>query len=156
MRHMLSSIFWGFFVSALGLVFLYFFGQIVTLDCSRAEGRPVTCVKESRFLGVLDLGEEGMGEVRGAFVDESCDDEGCTFRVVLETSRGTKPLTSYRSSGYRDKQEVADKINQFVNTPAEQALNLKVSAGFLGILIPLIFVGVGPVITVRRILRGPR
>jgi hypothetical protein len=97
-----------------------------------------------------------MGEVRGASVEESCDDDGCTYRVVVQTSRGAKALTSYRSSGYRSKQEVADKINRFVNSPAEQTLNLKVSSGLLGILLPLIFIAAGPVLTVNRILKGPR
>lgn len=156
MRHFLSSIFWGFFVSAMGFGALYLFGQVVTLECSRAAGRPATCVKESRLLGLLDMGEEGMGEVRGASVEESCDDEGCTYRVVVQTSRGAKPLTSYRSSGYRDKQEVADKINRFVSSPAERTLNLKVSTGLLGIMLPLIFIAAGPLLTVNRIVKGPR
>jgi hypothetical protein len=155
MKHLLTSIFWGCLISGMGFVALYIFGQVVILDCSRVVGRPATCMKESRFLGVLTVGQQGMGEVDGAYVEEDCDDDGCTYRVVLNTSRGSRPLTSYRSSGYRDKQSVAEQINTFVNSGSEEALHITVSAGLLGILFPLALVVAGPIVMVRRIVRGP-
>jgi hypothetical protein len=154
MKHLLTSIFWGCLISAIGFLTLYLFGQVVLLDCSRAPGRPVTCMKESRFLGVLTVGEEGLGEVTGAYVEEDCDDDGCTYRVVLNTSRGSKPLTMYRSSGYRDKQSVADQINAFIGSRTEDTLHIQVNSGFVGFLLPLILIVAGPVLTVGRIVRG--
>jgi hypothetical protein len=156
MKHLLTSIFWGCLISAIGFGALYVFGQVVVLDCSRAVGRPVTCLKESRFMGIVTVGEEGLGEVTGAYVEENCDDDGCTYRVVLNTSRGSKPLTMYRSSGHRDKQSVADQINTYISAGAEDDLHIQVSSGFFGFLFPLALIVAGPVVTVGRILRGPR
>lgn len=85
---------------------------------------------------------------------ESCDDDGCTYRVELDSARGSMGLTSYYSSGYRSKEALAEQINAYIADPQKQTLELSTGSGFLGILIPVIFILAGPFVTFAKLMRG--
>lgn len=144
----------GFVISALGFVFLYVFGQAVTLACERTETGRISCVKTSVLLSVLKVDQKPVESLEMAWVSESCDEDGCTYRVELDTARGTIPMTIYRSSGYRSKENMANQINAFLRSPDQPKLEVKASTGIIGILMPVIAIVAGPLVTISRIRKA--
>lgn len=153
-KQIFTSALIGFLISAFGFVFLYVFGQSFTLSCERTESRQITCVRTSVLLGFLKLDDKPVESLERAWVSESCDEDGCTYRVELDTVRGTIPMTNYRSSGYRSKENMANQINTFLRSPDQSSLEVKASAGIIGILMPVVIIVAGPIVTVSRIRKA--
>jgi hypothetical protein len=151
-----SAVFFGFIFSACGCLFSFIFGQDTTLTCQRVETTQVECLKESKWLGQVSMSEASIQGLEGAWVAESCDEDGCTYRVEMDTADGRVPLTSYYSSGARSKHETADRINAFLRNPAEGSLTVKSGAGLLGLLLPFVFVAVGPIVAFSGLVRAIR
>lgn len=54
-----------------------------------------------------------IGSLLGATVEESCDEDGCTYRTLVETSTGSHGLSGYSSSfGDRASREIHAYLNQ--------------------------------------------
>jgi hypothetical protein len=97
-----------------------------------------------QFLGVFTLSTREFKDVYRADVEESCDDEGCNYRVLLTTLEGEQPLTSYYTSGWSGKEETATQINTFIRTSSNRGtLSLQENSGLWASLLSLVFVLVG-------------
>ena len=98
-----------------------FFGflmlQNTTLTCSRNE--PANCqLVTSGLLGLNSKRIIPVNTLRGATVEESEDDEGISYRVIILTTGDKVPFTYYYSnSGFDDKQAIASHIEEFVKNP---------------------------------------
>lgn len=58
-----------------------------------------------------------ISEIKEAYVEESSDSDGTTYRVVLLMITGPNiPLSAYYSSGFNDKQKLALSINNFLKS----------------------------------------
>ena len=90
-----SAVIFGIIFSACGCLMGYFFGQQTTLNCLWVEPMQIECNMKKSWLGLVPLGEESVRGLEGAMVDESCDEDGCTYRVELDTADGIVPLTSF-------------------------------------------------------------
>ena len=63
--------------------------------------------------------EYPLRDVAGARVDESRSDDGSTWRLIVQLSDGrTIPLTSYYSSNYESKVQMANRISAFLGVRA--------------------------------------
>lgn len=153
---LVSAVLFGAVFTACGCLMSFIFGQQTTLNCTRVESTQIECSKQSKWVGLVPLGEESIQNLEGARVDENCDEDGCTYRVELNTADGIVPLTSFYSSGSKSKQKTADRINAFVRNSSESSLAVEGGAGLLGILFPLIFVLAGPLIVVSGLFRAIR
>jgi hypothetical protein len=129
----------AFFGAGLFLTFLL--GQISTLSCSRVEDAD-RCVLSVKWMGLASLKEIRIEGLTGAQVEESCDNDGCTYRVVLVTARQTLPLAAAYSSGKAGKSEIADQVNAFTRDRSIRTLNVKTGGGFW-LIFPCIFLAVG-------------
>jgi hypothetical protein len=71
--------------------------------------------------GLLGLNSKRIipvNTLRGATVEESEDDEGISYRVIILTTGDKVPFTYYYSnSGFDDKQAIASHIEEFVKNP---------------------------------------
>ncbi len=111
MKTAIKSLLFGLVFMVMGLVFMFIFGQVTDLTCAKTlEGKP-ECAMEVKFLGGFTLSSNEVRDVTRADVEESCDDEGCSYRVVLTTIEGQQPLTSYDTSDWSGKEEIAARIN---------------------------------------------
>lgn len=137
---------------ACGSLFVFVFGQSYTLDCVRLETRQFQCTRHARWLNLVPLGSRDIDGLSGAHVTESCDSDGCTYRVDLDTAEGPVALTEYYTSGYDDKVVIASRINSFVVDTGVETLSIKADAGLFGTIFPFIFVLVGLVIAVAGIV----
>lgn len=123
-----------------GLLFLYLLGQQTTLICTRTDDLE-QCTLRTSWLNLVQLNHRAVEGIRSAWVEEQCDDDGCTYRVVMRTEQGEIPLGQAFSSGKASKQKKADQINAFAS---QQRNDVKVSEGGGGwSLIPVIFVILG-------------
>ncbi len=151
LKQILKSALWGMIFTGAGILALYFFARTTTLACERGAKDQITCVKSESLLGVLDFSDEHIPSLENAWVSESCDDDGCTYRVELDAARGTFHLTSYTSSGYRSKQDIADRINTFIRSSSEPSLLIETGTGFLGLVLPAVFIFVGLIVTFTQV-----
>lgn len=134
--HLILSV---IFVGA-GLFFLYLLGQQTTLICMRTDAME-QCAMHTSWMNLVQLNSRTIEGIRSAWVEEQCDEDGCTYRVVMRTDQGEIPLGRAFSSGEAPKQQKAEQINAFAS---QQNHALKVSeGGGWWILLPLAFVIVG-------------
>ena len=150
-RRVVGLIFGLIFV-VVGLAVLFFFARVAELECSRPEPSTVQCVREIKWLGVVSMSRETIHNVRGAEVDKSCDEDGCTYRIVLHTGQGNVPLTAYYSSGQRAKTETAAKITAYVAQSTDEALEVREGNVILGSVTGVIFVVAGMAVAIRGAL----
>ena len=145
----------GIVFAAFGVVFLYLFGQSTTLTCTHVESNWIDCTKQVTWMGRSIKEAQHIRQLRGAYVQDNCDEDGCTYRVELRTADGTVPLTSVYSSGFEEKQSAADRINAFVDSQ-EGELTLQESSGWIAILTAAVFLIVGLAVIVLGTLGAIR
>jgi hypothetical protein len=88
-------------------------------------------------------------------VETSCDEDGCSYRVVLLTSNGQQPLTNYYSSDYSAREEMTWEINSYIQSEDNTPLFLTEKSGLIPALFSLIFVLVGLYQTIVKGLIQP-
>lgn len=118
----------GWIAWVVGLVALGFFlavAQTAQLDCQRDRpGGPVNCTKETRFLGVVPVGQERIEDVRLAQVEEASDEDGTSYRVTLNARGGPVPLTNAFTPSYSRKYEMVRAINAFIHSPGSMRITV--------------------------------
>ena len=144
MKTDIKSLLFGLVFMVMGLVFMFIFGQVTDLTCAKTPEGKTECTTEVKFLGVFTLSSNNFRDVYRADVEESCDDEGCSYRVVLTTIEGQQPLTSYYMSNWSGREKIAARINGYVGTASSrEPLALQENSGLWASLFSLIFVLVG-------------
>ncbi|WP_298006209.1 MULTISPECIES: hypothetical protein [Anaerolinea] len=150
-RYELPRLILSFVFVVAGLGMAYLLGQVHTLNCQRTQGRQ-HCQIAVSWMGIVPLRQETLNPLQGARVDESCDEDGCTYRVVLRTGSGDVPLGVGYSSGLKSKEDMAETIQAFVANPSQPDLKVQTGGG-LWIAFPLVFfmvglwMGISPVIS---------
>lgn len=134
--------FLGFLLFSAGLITLYLVGRVSTLSCARNEPGEPQCALITTWMGMTQLSDKPLATLSSAFVDESCDEDGCTYRVMLRTAREDLPLISSYSSGRTDKQMKVDQVLSFLADSSQKSLQIT-DGGGLFVLIPVAFAGVG-------------
>jgi len=138
------QIIFGLIFALSGIAVLYFFGRSVDVVCQKTSTNRVTCELTEKLIGIVPIGQRTVVDIRSAEVEEHRDSDGdYTFQVVFVTVDGRKSLTSYTSSGYRDKADVADRLNAFIQGGRQNQLELQVPMEWWILLFPVIFGGVG-------------
>jgi hypothetical protein len=145
----------GIVFALFGIAFLYLFGQGTTLICAHVESNRIDCTKQVTWMGRPIKETQHIGQLRGAYVQDNCDEDGCTYRVELRTADGTVPLTSVYSSGLEKKRSTADRINAFVDS-REGTLTLQESASWIAILVSGAFLIVGLAVIILGTLGAAR
>jgi hypothetical protein len=136
-----------------GIVVLFLLAQTRTIECTRLEPQLVQCDIETSFLG-LPLNMRRINGFQFAFVAESPGSDGEeTYQVVLTSLAGETPLTAYFSSGYEDKQGIADQLNGFVADQSPEAITVRDRPGFFNYLFGLIFMGLGVLLIIIGLQR---
>lgn len=130
----------------IGMFFLYMLGQIDTLQCERVQAQ-VTCALTRTWLGLLPLHEQPLGVLRQAEIQNSCDSEGCTYRVYLNADRGGTALGNMYTSDQRGQQLLAARINKFLKTDSQPRLKISTGGGWL-LIIPAFLLLAGGIVAV--------
>ena len=94
-------------------------------------------------MGYFPQPPRSADRVETAQVTDSCDSDGCTYRVELLTDYGIEPLTYAYSSGFEEKAQVANRVNAFLDSgQPELVLRTGFGMGWFA-LIPMLFVLIG-------------
>ncbi len=134
----------GLVFAVVGLISVLLFAQTVELECSR-DWQDHACQINRSLFGV-PLSSKPVRSLVGAYVDESEDSDGSTYRVVLQGWDGLKvPLTNSYSSGYRAKARVVEEVEAFIANPAQRTLKVT-QDGSWGWLLSGVFVIVGLIV----------
>jgi hypothetical protein len=137
----------GLIFALTGMVITFFFGRSVDLHCDKLEPGLVNCRLGDKWMGYLPLGERMAQHVQSAEVDESTDSEGdSTYKVVLVTDAGRVSLTSFYSSGYSAKANLAQRVNGFLQASGQRTLDLKVNTDWWILIFLFLFTGGGVVV----------
>src|SRR5687768_8585090 len=115
------------FLSMLGTVlffglFLFIFANSVEMVCERQSNGTLTCSIEKKFLDQVTTSRQTIDGVTGAFVAESCDSDGCSYRTELSTSNGGSVPFNDVYTDYDD--EKANQINAFIKS-SDSSFSLK-------------------------------
>lgn len=120
----------SFLITIAGFGTTYLAGQVSTLKCVHTGDGIPACQFSVSFLDRIPLEEMSIQELKGAELEEDCDDEGCTYRVILITGYGPEAFTIGSDSDRSGKQEIVDEINQFLASETGPDLFVKDGAGF--------------------------
>ena len=146
----IGSILFGLIFLGAGVFSVIVFSRVGELSCTRLEPSSYTCVRDTKLFGLVPLEKEQLPTIRQAYLSESCDEDGCSYRVDMRTDEGDIALVGYYSGGigaYKQQEEKMNQINAFVSDPDAEELTLV--AGLSEILLsfmPMIFVVIGAVI----------
>ena len=137
----------GLFLLGFGMLFFYWMGQTTKLICTRLQNQRVDCRLETTFLGTYPMYDQRIGTVRSASVEENCDSDGCTYRVLLQTANAPVPLTDFFSSGEGAKQKKVEQINAFVRDEKTKNLQIKDGTGLWSLaVLPFSLFGIGMIL----------
>jgi len=128
----------------MGLLFFFLIGQISTLGCEREADQQVNCTLSTSWMNLYPLSERSVPNLQGAQVEPDCSDDGCTYRVLLTTSRTSVPMNDLYTSDERGLSALAERINAYLDDPSQRSLEVENGGGFL-IIFPLVFMTVGGV-----------
>jgi hypothetical protein len=148
----------GLVFIAVGLVFLLIAAHRTDITCERVEPQSTRCTIQSSWLGRFPQAPRTADEVQEAYVSDSCDSDGCTYRVELLTRYGAVPVTNAYSSGYDDKARTASQINGYLGQVGAAPLQLRTDLG-MGwfVLVPILFILIGladlAILAVRVLVR---
>jgi nitroreductase len=115
----------GIIAMAIGLASVLILGSEPTLTCTHTRSTQIECNKQMNLLGMLPIGKRPISNVQRAWlIDKDCHPGGCTYRIELDTTDGSVPLTITSASGPRDP-DAAEQINTFIQSPHEDSLVIK-------------------------------
>jgi hypothetical protein len=135
-----KPIFLGVLFILISVVFIYIFGQVTKLTCNKPQPKVVRCVSEKQLFGFFTISTKVFEDVNRADVETSCDDEGCTYRVLLMTVDGQQPMTGYFSSGQGSKQNTAYQINTYIDSmESRETLKIQENSGLWAALLSFAF-----------------
>jgi hypothetical protein len=139
LARLFPAAFGGIFVFA-GVMFLYFLGIQTRLECRRLE--TINCTLHSTWMNLFELRQEPVNNLERSWVDSRCDEEGCTYWVMLTTASGEEIRFSEGASSDRDpKRDISNQINAAIQN---QQLSFTVgSQDGWWIILPLVFILVG-------------
>ena len=134
----------GLVFTGFGLGFLLIGAYRTDLTCARVDYDQVNCTIQSSWLGYFPQPPRTALDVTEAYVQETCDSDGCTYRVEFATPSEYVPLNNVYSSGYSDKDATANAINNFILGSSTDELSMRTDLG-MGwfILIPVLFTLIG-------------
>jgi hypothetical protein len=138
----------------IGLLTAFLLGKVSTFSCARADDAD-RCVLRQNWMGIAPLKETRIEDLQGAQVETSCDDDGCTYRVLILTARQNFPLIAAYSSGQQSKERMVDQINAFVKDRSIPSLEVRDGGGFW-MIFPLIFLVVGLGMAVKPLIAALR
>jgi hypothetical protein len=119
------------------------FAKATLFTCNRTEFSQSSCQLLTSGLLGSEVRAIPLRALQGAKVDKSIDSDGDTYRVIILTTSGEIPFTSYSGSGEDQKQEIASRINQFVRNPGETTLSVQQDDRFSAYLLGGIFSAIG-------------
>ncbi|HRQ37307.1 MAG TPA: hypothetical protein PLD25_05260 [Chloroflexota bacterium] len=150
------TLFFGLMFIAAGFCATAIFSQTSDLHCTRLEPSFVRCTRQNKLFGLYAMSETEFNNISGAVVRESCDEEGCAYRVELKTETGTMPLNVvYRGGigGQNSQQDRANQINDFLADDTAVAIAITETTGEKAMtFLPLLFVLFG----IAMLVKGTR
>ncbi len=157
MKNRGKPILFGLLFMVFNLVMVFIFGQITELTCSKSESNIVTCNAARNLLGILSISTRQFTDISNASVVSSCDDEGCTYRIVFATSKGSEPMTNYFSSGETKKVKIAREINDYIGSTSQtEELKLQDNSGLWAALMSFGFSLFGLYLIIVKGIFGPK
>lgn len=134
----------GLIFTIVGALVLLIGAHRTNLTCEPSAAGEVSCTIQSDWMGYFPQTPRTLANVRQAYVEDSCDSDGCTYRVVLDGPLGSEPVTNVYSSGFEDKARVASQVNAYLESGNRSPLELRLdlNLGWFAI-IPAIFLVLG-------------
>jgi hypothetical protein len=131
--------FGGIFVVA-GALFLYFLGIQTSLECRRSEA--INCTLHTTWMNLFEINQSKVDGLRRSWVDSRCDEQGCTYWVMLTTVKGEEIRFSDGASSDRSpKRDISNQINSAIEDQ-RQTFSVGSQDGWW-IVLPLVFILVG-------------
>jgi hypothetical protein len=116
----------GLVIALVGPFITFYIGRSADLHCVRTGADQIRCDITKKLLGFQPLGTSRVYGIQKAEVDENIDSQGdSTYRVVFVTPYERVALTSFTSSGYAPKADLANQVNDFINNDQPSILEVQ-------------------------------
>lgn len=114
----------GGMFAACGFSLIAIFAQVTTFTCTRIE--PTNCKLVTSGLLASKPKEFSLNMLQGAKVEgDNRSGRNSTYRVIILTSNGKVPFTSYFDSDHSKKETIVSHITNFVSNPKITSLTEK-------------------------------
>jgi hypothetical protein len=137
-------VFGGVFV-LMGTVFLYFLGIQTQLECRRSDG--LNCTLRTTWMYLFEINQTNVANLQKSWVDSRCDQDGCTYWVVLTTANGDMRFDDSASSDRDPKTLIAKQINTGLQDASQTSFTASSQDGWW-IILPLVFIIIGLAIAI--------
>ncbi len=110
----------GLLLLAIGLLFLLVFSTVTTIQADR-----VTGTLNLRYWSLIrsNAKEMSIAELASVEIESSHSSSSATYRIAFRKKSGEQiPLHSYYSSGYKEKENKARRISEFLGVPGPSGL----------------------------------
>ena len=155
---MLGRIFTLFFSMVITVVvfavFMFIFANTTQMLCRAEQDNTFTCVIEKRLLGYLPTSRRTVVGVTAAQTVESCDSDGCSYRVELQkASGGSEPFDDVYTDRY-----IVNPLTEQINKSIRQhdGPTFRVDAGLQWWVVVLLsaFAGVGLLVEIGLVFQA--
>ena len=138
------SLLFGLLLLIFSLFMVSVFSQTHDLSCSRLEPSLIRCTSQSKLFNLYELQQRTFENISQAILAESCDEDGCSCRVEMQTESGMTPLNIVYMGGIGgcdSQQKKANTINAFLadTTAVTMTINPTTSEHLMTFF-PIIFV----------------
>lgn len=121
-------------------------GKLTVFNCNRVEPSQGLCTLKASSLLKTESQEIQLATLQGAIVDEIHSSKGTTFRLVIVTTNGEIPFTSYYNPNQIGKQINATRITDFISQPTATSLTIRQDDRGSTVLFGGVFVAGGMVV----------
>ena len=134
-----------------GLAFFWGAGQRSTVTCTRLETNLVDCTIERAFLGLIPTEAFTVARVTGTELDTNCEDNSCTYALLLVTEDEAVPLGTLATSELENVEAEQARLDEFLANTEAASLAFTSGPAWIGMLITIPFILLGAYITIRGI-----
>jgi hypothetical protein len=138
-------------------LFVFIFGNSTELTCARLASENPTCKINRLFLDRYQVSSRIVENVTDVEIDESCDEDGCSYRAVLYTAGGENfPVNDVYTDRGPVRKQVAEIESFLASDASSYQMKLPIPwwvmflLGGLGIMVVVILA----ISFIRETIRG--
>lgn len=106
-------------------IFTAVLGPRRTIRCERVMPNQVECTVTKTLFGLVRLDEYAIAGVLAANLDQNCDSTGCAYAMQIYGNAGFVLVDDDYVRDLTLRQQVADRINEFLQNPDSVSITLK-------------------------------
>lgn len=139
-------------------LFFFIFVNSNLMVCNRQADGTLACLIEKRFMDRIPVSSRLVKGVTGAQVADSCDSDGCAYRMELVTADGDSQPFDDVYSDRGPANQYTSQVNQFIKQGDSKTLTIQQPVQLWVVLLlaglGLLFLGIEAFAMIGQVVRG--